>query len=219
MRLLPQIDFDIIASNPKVFIGFSDITALLLPFYQRCGLMGFYGPMLTSNLIHHEPYSLAELLTVVSQPLNIPHGIPNRDTYHCYHPGVVQGRLIGGNLSLLAALCGTPYQPQTKGHILFVEDWKEKYYSLDRQFQQLRLAGLLDNIAGLLLCDFSEIEPEPEMPLHQFLKELTDDLQIPIGYGFSVGHGEQTATLPIGCQAEFNAQNGALTLLEAPTSA
>lgn len=217
MRLLPNLDFALIAQHPKVFIGFSDITALLLPFYQRCGLLGFYGPMLTSNLVHNEPYSQAELLTLIRQPIALPYEVPNRDPYQCYQPGIAEGRLIGGNLSLLAALCGTPYQPDTRGHILFIEDWKEKYYSLDRQFQQLRLAGLLDGIAGLLLCDFSEIEAEPEQTLPDFLKSLVDDLNIPMGYGFSVGHGEQTATLPIGCQARFNAETGQLSLLEAPT--
>jgi muramoyltetrapeptide carboxypeptidase len=123
MRLLPNLDFDLIARNPKVFIGFSDITALLLPFYQRCGLLGFYGPMLTSNLVHNEPYSQAELLKLIGQPpIALPYEIPNRDLYHCYQPGMAEGRLIGGNLSLLAALCGTPYQPDTRDHILFIED-------------------------------------------------------------------------------------------------
>jgi muramoyltetrapeptide carboxypeptidase len=217
MRLLPHLDFSLIARNPKVFIGFSDITALLLPFYQRCGLVGFYGPMLTSNLVHGEPFSQSALLQLVQQPLTIPHAISNRDPYRCYRPGTAEGRLMGGNLSLLAALCGTPYQPDTRGHILFIEDWKEKYYSLDRQFQQLRLAGLFQGITGLVLCDFSEIEAEPELALPDFLRSLVDDLAIPVGYGFSVGHGEQTATLPIGCQARFNAETGQLLLLEAPT--
>jgi muramoyltetrapeptide carboxypeptidase len=216
MRLLPYLDFERVRQNPKVFIGFSDVTSLLLPFYQRTGLVGFYGPMLTSNLIHPEPFSQAELLKLVGQPVPTPYLIPNQDAYHSFAPGVAEGRLIGGNLSLLAALCGTPYQPETRGHILFIEDWKEKYYSLDRQFQQLKMAGLFERITGLLLCDFSEIEPEPELNLPDFLKELTGFLGVPVGYGFSVGHGEQTATLPIGCSARFDAGAGTLTLLEAP---
>lgn len=216
MRLLQQVDFELIARNPKVFIGFSDITALLLPFYQRTGLIGFYGPMLTSNLIHGEPYSQQELLRIVCNQASIPFTIHNRDIYQTYRSGIAEGRLTGGNLSLLSALCGTPFQPNTAGHILFIEDWKEKYYSLDRQFRQLQLAGLFDNIAGLLLCDFSEIEPEPEQSLPDFLHSLIDFLQVPVGYGFSVGHGEQTATLPIGCHTRFDAGTGKLTLLEAP---
>lgn len=216
MRLLPYLDFERVRQNPKVFIGFSDITALLVPFYQRTGLVGFYGPMLTSNLVHQEPFSQAELFKLVSRPAKTPLLIANQDQYQAYLPGVAEGRLIGGNLSLLSALCGTPFQPETRGHILFIEDWKEKYYSLDRQFQQLKMAGVFERITGLLLCDFSDIEPEPEMNLSDFLKELTGFLGVPVGYGFSVGHGEQTATLPIGCQARFDAENGMLTLLESP---
>jgi len=216
MRLLPHLDFERVRQNPKVFIGFSDVTSLLLPFYQRTGLVGFYGPMLTSNLVFNEPFSQAELLKLVSKPIQTPYLVPNQDTYQAFMPGVAEGRLIGGNLSLLSALCGTSYQPETRGHILFIEDWKEKYYTLDRQFQQLKMAGLFERITGLLLCDFSEIEPEPELNLSDFLKELTDFVGVPVGYGFSVGHGEQTATLPIGCQARFDAGNGTLTLLESP---
>ncbi len=215
-RLLPHLDFALIRQNPKVFIGFSDITALLLPIYQQTGLIGFYGPMLTSNLIHNEPYSQSQLLSMVQGQNKAPYSIPNQNAYQCFQPGIAQGRLIGGNLSLLTALCGTPFQPRTEGHILFIEDWHEKYYTLDRQFQQLKMAGLLDGIAGLLLADFSEIETEPEQTLPEFLQTLTAFLKVPVGFGFSVGHGEQTATLPIGCLAEFNAASGTLTLLENP---
>ncbi len=218
MRLLDSLDFEKIGQNPKVLIGFSDITSLLLSIYERTGLVGFYGPMLTSNLAHGEPYSQAELFRLVQGQAPIPFNIPNRDAYHCFQPGIAEGRLTGGNLSLLAALCGTPFQPKTAGHILFIEDWHEKYYTLDRQFQQLKMAGLFDQIQGLLLADFSEIETEPEQELPAFLNALTSFLKVPVGFGFSVGHGEQTATLPIGCQARFDATQGILTLLESPVS-
>jgi muramoyltetrapeptide carboxypeptidase len=216
MRLLPDVDFKTIGNNPKVLIGFSDITSLLLPCYERTGLIGFYGPMLTSNLAHGEPYSEAELLRLIRGEATFPFTIPNQDAYHCFQPGIAEGKLLGGNLSLLSAMCGTPFQPKPAGHILFIEDWHEKYYTLDRQFQQLKMAGLFDHIQGLLLADFSEIETEPEQALPDFLKELTSFLKVPVGFGFSVGHGQQTATLPIGCKARFDATQGTLTLLESP---
>ncbi len=216
MRLLPHLDFDLIAANPKVFIGFSDVTSLLLPFYQRTGLVGFYGPMLTSNLAHDEPDSVAELLTLVGNTASFPYRVPNHDAYHAFHTGVVEAPLVGGNLSLLTSLCGTPFQPETRGHLLFIEDWKESRYSLDRQFRQLHLAGLFDGIAGLLLCDFSEVEDDPAQTLPDFLQEMMEFLTVPRGYGFSVGHGTQTGTLPIGIPARFDAGSGELTLLRAP---
>jgi muramoyltetrapeptide carboxypeptidase len=222
LRLVGKIDYDLIAQNPKVFIGFSDITVLHTAFYQKTGLVGFYGPMMTSNLIQNEPYSQAELMRLVKGEASMPFAVPNRDSYQCFHPGVAEGRLVGGNLSLIRSLCGTPYQLDTRGAILFIEDWRERYYALDRQFQHLKLAGLLDDIAGLLLCDFSELTPDNKLTVAEQLKDLTTDLlegrQIPVGYGFSVGHGEETATLPIGTLARFNGETGELTLLESPVS-
>lgn len=217
-RLLEQIDYDLIRNNPKPLIGFSDITSLLIAVYQQTGLVGFYGPMLTSNLIHQEPFSQQQLFHLVSGDYTLPLALPNQNAYQCFRPGITEGRLIGGNLSLLTSLCGTPFQPKTQGHILFIEDWHEKYYTLDRQFQQLKMAGLFNDIKGLLLCDFSEIETEPEMSLPDFLQHLVADLPVPVGYGFSVGHGKETGTLPVGCMARFDATNGALLLLEKPVA-
>lgn len=216
MRLLSEIDYTLITKNPKIFIGFSDITALITAFYQEAGLVGFYGPMLTSNLVTQNPFDLNALFPLLRGETKTPIGIPNADAYHCFRPGIAEGPLIGGNLSLVAALCGTPYQLNAQGHILFLEDWKEKYYSLDRQFQQLKLAGIFFGIRGLLLCDFSQIEPEPDWDLVRQLRFLTAELDVPVGFGFSVGHGEQTATLPVGIPARFNAEHGTLTLLESP---
>jgi muramoyltetrapeptide carboxypeptidase len=218
MRLLNGIDFERIRHNPKVFVGFSDITALHVANWQQAGLIGFYGPMMTSNLIKpEESWSKDELFRFLTAPFEPPYAIPNRDAYQCFHPGVSQGYLMGGNLSLLAALCGTPYQPITEGAILFIEDWKESYYSLDRQFQQLQMAGLFNGIAGLLLCDFSQISADnAPYDLPTQLRRLTQTIDAPVGYGFSIGHGPVTATLPIGCQARFDAEAGTLTLLEAP---
>jgi muramoyltetrapeptide carboxypeptidase len=227
MRLLNQIDFKLIQQNPKVFIGFSDITALHLAFYQKTGLVGFYGPMMTSNLIQNEPFSQAELTKLITGEAPTPYAVPNLDAYHCLSGGeaperLTQGRLIGGNLSLLRSTLGTPYQPNTDGAILFLEDWRERYYALDRQLFHLKLAGMLDNIAGLLFCDMSELTPDTPENTLELLTRLSKELFAgkpapPIGYGFSIGHGNQTGTLPIGIQAQFNAQSGELILLENPT--
>jgi muramoyltetrapeptide carboxypeptidase len=217
LRLLDELDFELVRQNPKIFIGFSDVTSLLNPFYERLGLVGFYGPMLTSNLANDEPDSQKELFELVGGQLQFPYVVPNHDQYHSIHAGLAEGPLMGGNLSLLTALCGTPYQPKASGHILFIEDWKEKRYSLDRQFQQLKLAGFFKGIKGLILADFSEIE-EDVQPLPEFLAQIVQDLglNVPAGYGFSVGHGEQTGTLPFGISARFDGNTGELTLLESP---
>lgn len=220
-RFLSRVDMNVIRSNPKVFIGFSDVTALLVAFYQQVGLAGFYGPMLTSNLVRNEPYSQKILFEMTRGDQPVPYNVPNNPTvtphpYQCLKPGSVEAPLTGGNLSLLAALCGTPYQCNAEGHILFIEDWQEAYYAVDRKFQQLKMAGVFKGIKGLLLCDFSEVTADCAETLPEILQELTADLNVPVGYGFSVGHGEETATLPIGIQASFNAEAGTVTILESP---
>lgn len=217
-RLLPLLDFNVIAQNPKLFMGFSDITVLLNAFYDHCGLVGFYSPMLTSNLIEPEQGFTEKvwLKCVTESALNAPFGIPNQDTYHCLWPGEVEGPIRGGNYTLLASLCGTPWQPNFEGCIVFLEDWKERFYTLDRQWVQMCQAGLFNGVKGLIFCDFSQLEQEHDLNLPDFFKELTEGLQIPVGFGLTVGHGEQTATIPMGVQASLSTLRGDLTILDAP---
>lgn len=216
MRLLPLIDWELIKANPKVFIGFSDLTSLLLPMFERTGLVGFHGPMLTSNLIEGDSYTQTELWKLVMNTVTFPYRVPNTSQYTCLQPGECEGILMGGNLSLLTSLCGTPYQPCTQGTILFIEDWHECYYALDRKITQLKLAGLLNGVAGLLLCDFVELEDDWEgYSIRALFQDLTEFLQVPVGFGFSVGHGDRTATLPIGAAARFESTSGRLEILSA----
>ncbi len=218
MRLLPHLDWNLIQAHPKVIIGFSDLTALLLPLYERTGLMGFHGPMLTSNLIEGDSYTQSELWKQVMGQATYPYRIPNQTTYHCLHAGTCEAPLMGGNFSLLAALCGTPYQPHPVDHVLFIEDWREDFYSLDRQWMQLKLAGMFEGIRGLLLCDFAEMKESTwsDYTLIDCFRALTEELSVPVGIGFSVGHGGQTATLPIGSVVRFEATSGHLEILSAP---
>lgn len=217
MRLLPNLDWDLIAQHPKVLIGFSDLTSLLIPCYEQTGLVGFHGPMLTSNLLEHDRYTQSQLWAMVSGQQTYPYTFENKSPYTCLNPGIAQGPLIGGNLSLLAAMCGTPYQPNTQGHVVFIEDWHESFYSIDRQWTQLKLAGFFDNIAGLLFGDFLHIEhPWPDYSLEQLFRELTAFLKVPVGFGLSVGHGDQLGTLPIGMPCVFDAESGHLKILSSP---
>jgi muramoyltetrapeptide carboxypeptidase len=213
-RLLPHVDFELIRQNPKPLLGFSDLTALLNAIYRETGQQGYYSPMLTSNLAQSgQDWTWAQWLAMLRHDRQTPFPIANQDPYTCFVPGVAEGPLLGGNLTLLAALCGTPWQPNTQGAVVFIEDWKESFYSLDRQFEQLKQAGLLTGIAGLLLCDFSEC-PQGDAPftLTEHLRWLTEALGVPVGYGFTVGHGDQTATLPFGARARFDSVSGQLTI-------
>jgi muramoyltetrapeptide carboxypeptidase len=225
MRLLDKMDWRVVQDNPKVFIGFSDLTSFLIPAYQRTGLVGFHGPMLTSNLIDPDPnnqYTREQLWPMVTGKLAFPYTVKSTTPYQCLNSGEAQGVLMGGNLSLLAALSGTAYQPDTEGCILFIEDWRESPYKVDRKWTQLALAGYFDHIVGLLLCDFTEMlqmdQGQSLKGLFSFLAEsvLERNPACPIGIGFSVGHGVQTATLPIGLPARFVAESGHLEILSSP---
>jgi muramoyltetrapeptide carboxypeptidase len=222
-RLLDSIDWALIAQNPKVFVGFSDITALLTTMVTRSHLLCFHGPMVTSNLIDEDTYTRQSFWDMVmpSVPVTLPLVIPNQHSWQCLHSqgqSHVEGPLMGGNLSLLAVLCGTAYQPDFSGSILFVEDWHEAYYSVDRQWQQLKMAGLLKGVKAVLLADFAEMTPETwpneaPYPMADYLRDLTADLGIPVGYGFSLGHGPQTATFPVGGSARLSLADGRLEIL------
>jgi muramoyltetrapeptide carboxypeptidase len=196
-RLLPHIPWQHL--QPKLLIGFSDLTALLLPLYDRLGWLGLHGPMLTSNLIEFDPFTADQLQRMWAGGFaEHPVKVVSQQPVQWLHGTQMSGPLTGGNLSLLAALCGTPWQPQTNGHILFIEDWKEAYYSIDRQYQQLRQAGLLDNLAGLLLGDFSDIRTDADWSLAAHWQQLTADLGIPVAFGLTAGHGDLNTTLAIG---------------------
>ncbi|MCA9798080.1 MAG: LD-carboxypeptidase [Cyanobacteria bacterium HKST-UBA04] len=219
LRLLDKIDWSVVRANPKVFVGFSDLTTLLLPMVEQAGLVGFHGPMLTSNLIEQDAFSQQQLWNMIGGVHQYPYVLPNQSPYQCLHPGRAEGRLMGGNISLLSSLCGTPWQPNLEGALLFIEDWHEQFYTLDRQWQQLRLSGMLDGIAGLLLGDFIEISDAglwPDYNLADFFRELTADLKVPTGLGFSIGHGCQNVTVPIGVTATLESTSGRLEIVSSP---
>lgn len=220
-RLVTGLNMDLIGANPKALIGFSDVTILHTAIRQQTGLVGFYGPMVTSNLAEDDAHSAAWALDLLLDKVNYPYTVPNVDPWHCLRAGTAQAPLVGGNLTLVAALCGTPWQLDAKGAILFLEDWKESDYSLDRQFQQLAHAGVFDGIAALVLGDFSQCEtavPGAQLNLPALFAELTAFLpaSVPVGYGYSIGHGNVTATIPLGTVAALDTGLGQLTLVERP---
>jgi muramoyltetrapeptide carboxypeptidase len=203
----------------KALMGFSDITLLHEAFSSRLGWVTFYSPMLTSNLIKPEAdWTRQEWLRFMQNApeTQTPYTFENLDAYTCLQAGSATGRLAGGNLSLIAAMCGTPWQPNYTGALLVIEDWKESYYTLDRQFTQLHQAGIFEGIAGLILADFSQIASEPIHDLPTQLGWLCENLKVPMGFGMTIGHGAQTLTIPLGVEARFSAEEGSLTLLASP---
>jgi muramoyltetrapeptide carboxypeptidase len=209
-RLLDRIDRTLLRASAKPFIGFSDITALHA-LLARDDLVGFHAPMPGSNLVldGNEDDARA-LFDLLMQPLPAGHVFvpaPAADAWRV--PGRASGTLVGGNLSLVAALLGTPWAWPTDGTILFLEDVSEALYRVDRLLTQLRLAGVLAGARGFLLGSFTE-DADPSAVLHEHLA----DLGKPVLTGWPAGHATPNRALPLGAQVTLDAGAGTLTLEE-----
>lgn len=222
-RLLPHIDFDLIKRNPKPFIGYSDITALHLAIHDKTGLVTFHGPVAAANFpdatLRHFRAALMEPLsehaiTTPDQTAELP---GDEFVPFLIAPGAAEGVLTGGNLSLLAALAGTPWMPSFRDRIVCIEDVGEQPYRIDRMLTQLLQATDLSRAAGIALGVFSGCKPKgdgPSQSLEETLNDKLGGLGIPVIYGIPFGHVDLQATLPFGINAALDTEKGSLTLLE-----
>ena len=228
-HLLDRIDYDVIRRNPKVFVGYSDITAMHLAIHKRTGLVTFHGPVPLSGFTDYtvEHFRRALFDPRPLGPLTNPqesNQLRPRHTLRTIRPGVARGRLIGGNLSLIAATMGTPFKIDTRGAILFIEDVGEQPYQIDRMLTNLRLAGKLQAAAGIVFGECSDCMPREYKPsfastlsLGEVLDEILGRLQVPVLSGLTIGHTADQLTLPIGVTATLDADKGQLTIEEAAT--
>jgi muramoyltetrapeptide carboxypeptidase len=219
-RVLPYLDYALIARKPKVFIGFSDITSLLIAIYQRARVVTFHGPVGGSTF---DPYSLenmkraimsAETPGLLAQPEKRPTELVNRQNRIIkLAPGKGSGRLVGGNLTMISATMGTPFEIDTAGAILFLEDVDEEIYRVDRMLTQLALAGKFDRLAGMVFGRCSRCEAR-SFSLEDVLRDRFGALPVPAISGLSFGHIEQKLTLPVGVMATLDADAGTLSIDE-----
>ena len=211
MRIMHLLDYQTIAKNPKIFIGFSDITGLLSVFGNHCGLVTFHGPVVTS-LADAQAETRESLMRAVSSAaeleLKVPDGIAVK-------AGTGSGIVCGGNLTTLCHLVGTPYAPQFTDKIVFLEDRAEAPYRIDRMLVHMQLAGCFENLAGIALGSFEKCGPIED--IYNIFGELFNHDQIPILAGFDVGHGEINLTLPLGIEATLDANRHLLSYHRAAT--
>lgn len=221
-RFIPDIDFDLIKRNPKVFIGYSDITALLIAIHQQTGLICFHGPVAASEF---SSYTQQQVQAVLMQPQSTYTIAQNKENEEnndslfqdfVIRPGIASGKLTGGNLSLICSLIGTPWQMKIKNRLLFIEDIGESPYRIDRMLTQLNQHYDLNKAAGIILGVFlgCERKDEGSWTLRQTLTDRFKHLSVPIMYGLSVGHIDNMCTLPLGIEAELNTQQKTITLLQ-----
>ena len=222
-RILDRIDYRIMAEHPKPFLGYSDITALHLAFRRHSGLVTLHGPMPSSDMVPDfhpaSRSSLEELLfgTVYPRVLANPSG----SGLECVVGGQAEGELAGGNLSLLAATMGTPWQIEAEGMILFIEDVDEAPYRIDRMLNQLRLAGIFEACAGIVFGAFTRCDAQAgkrSLDLMQVIADLVVPSGKPLLVGLEAGHCVPSLSLPLGTACSLDADSGFLSLLESPFS-
>jgi muramoyltetrapeptide carboxypeptidase len=226
-RILPLLDYSLIRTHPKIIIGLSDITSLLIGIYANSGLVTFHGPTGQSTwnpftvdyvkrvLFNGEVFTLQNLKTSDNRTITPVQTITS---------GKARGKLVGGNLSVLSAMVGSPYLPSWKETILFVEEIGEEVYRVDRLLTQLKLAGILEQITGFVFgqctdCDRltrqnSQKDGEESLTLAQVLRDHIQPLGIPAWNGSMIGHIKDKFTLPVGVEVEIDASKGTIQLLE-----
>jgi muramoyltetrapeptide carboxypeptidase len=222
-RILPLLNYTHIRSHPKIIIGYSDITSLLLAINARSRVITFHGPVATSTWNQFTVDYFRRILfngeAVTMQNLNTSEVRVEAmsTTGYAYAPGKAMGKLVGGNLSVLSAMVGSPYLPSWNKSILFVEEIKEDIYRVDRMLTQLKNAGILNQIAGFIFgqCTDCSLGDEPSFTLKQVLQNHILPLNIPAWYGSMFGHIKDKFTIPIGVEVEIDANAGTIQMLEA----
>lgn len=216
-RLLPLLDFAAIRRAPKRFYGYSDVTALHLAFGQRCGLVTFHTPMPATEWTQPlDDFTLRSLRRALFGPVCGPVGNPPDLPLSTLAPGKAQGRLTGGNLSLVCSTLGTPFEIDTAGKLLFLEEVDEPPYRIDRMLTQLRYAGKLDDSAGVVLGWFKNCEaktPDRSPSLPTVLADRLAGLGKPVLISLACGHCLPSLSLPLGAAACLDATRGRLTLI------
>ena len=206
-RVLDLLDYKLIKKNPKIFIGFSDITAYLTSITQKTGLVTFHGPMLVSFKERLTKYNLANMLKVLSRDEKIKIRYPNKLKPRILRSGNAKGKLWGGNMTLLINRFGTNDYLNTDNAILFLEDIDEYLYAFERMLVQMRNAGMFDKVKGLIFGELKEMKDQ-EIPFErdtdQIIMDICGDLEIPIITNFPCGHGIYQATIPLSINAELN---------------
>jgi muramoyltetrapeptide carboxypeptidase len=219
-RILRMIDYRSLRQNPKIITGYSDITALQLAIFRKTGLVTFSGPMTGSDMWKDfDPYTEEHFWQLLTSTKKI--GVlknPIDEPLKILKTGKARGRLLGGNLSLIACLMGTPFLPNMHGSILFLEDIEEAPYRVDRMLAHLLNAGVLPELAGLVFGKFTDCNPdnpsEPHFVIDHVLDEYANIIKRPVAANFQYGHVPRKLTVPIGLQALLDTKRSRIEILE-----
>ncbi|MBE0570941.1 MAG: LD-carboxypeptidase [Ignavibacteriaceae bacterium] len=219
-RLLDKINYKIIQSNPKIFVGFSEITALQMAFLKKANLITFAGPMVMPNFSREVSTFTEEnfwrMMTSAKKPGKFK--LPDTEKLSSLNSGIVSGRIIGGNLAVFVSLLGTKYLPDLKDNILFLEEINEPPYKIDRMLNQLKLNNVFKKVKGIILGNFIKcIELDKNkntLTLQEVWEDYFSDLNIPVIHSFPHGHIKDLITISIGSKIKLNVTKGFVELME-----
>lgn len=216
-RILPLIDYSVIRNNPKVFCGFSDITSLHMAFYKKSDLHTFHGPVGKSTW---NDFTTNTFKAVTWKGDAINYDIPEEyDDSFIITPGTAEGKLLGGNLSVLVSMIGSDYLPSFENAILFLEDIGESVYRIDRMLTQLKLTGILDQLSGFVFGKCTDCSAgDNSLTLQQVMDDHIKPLNIPAFYGAMISHEDNNITLPFGINAQLDASQKIISLTESTVS-
>jgi len=218
-RMLPYVNYEIIKSKPKIFLGYSDITALHIALHQKSDMVTFHGPVVGSELTEYTQQWLIRALTR-PEPLGEITNPSDGPIIKTITDGEASGNLVGGNISLIAATIGTPYEVDTRDKILFIEEVDDPPYLIDRNLTHLWLAGKLQETAGIIVGEIVRSKPrdyDASFSIWDVLRDRIGSVGKPAIYGLCCGHGTHHLTLPLGVRARLDATQGRLWIEEPAT--
>ena len=222
-RLLPLLNYRLIARNPKIFVGYSDITVLQLAFWKKCGLISFHGPMPAVDMANGiDPFTEETFWRVLTSRKKL--GVLPLDggPLTALQPGKGSGRLLGGNLSLVVSILGTPYQPDFRGCVLFIEEIEEEPYRVDRMMVQLGNASIGQNSGGIILGQFTDCVPKdptkPTLSIDEIVAENASIWGRPFLANLPFGHVPKMMTIPVGLRARIDSGAKIVEFLESAVS-
>jgi len=219
-RLLDKIDYKVIRNNPKIFVGFSEITSLQMAFLQKANLITFAGPMVLPNFSKDvSTYTEENFWTMITSTKKLGKvKLPELDKLPSLNSGIAAGRLVGGNLAVFVSLLGIKYLPDLNNKILLLEEINEPPYKIDRMFNQLRLNKVFDKVSGIILGSFVDCnEPDKEkktLTLEEVWSDYLSSIKIPVINSFPHGHIKDMVTVPFGIRIKLNTTKGNLEFLE-----
>lgn len=204
---MDKLDFEMIKNNPKIFVGYSDVTNLNVNFNQKCGFITFHGPMVKSNMLNdYDDFTRKSFEKAINMEDEILLENPQNEEFQVMIDGCAQGTIVGGNLSLLVSMIGTPYEVDTKDKILFIEDVDENVRRLDRMMYQLKYSNKLKDSAGIIFGDFTDCvnEQDSEYSVVEMLKDVLADYNKPVMYNIKSGHCFPMSTIPLGANCTID---------------